>query len=69
MANVIEVSHLNAFYARDYDGYSEEDRVKDLVLDDNYFSNPSFLQEEHIETYDVFVALSSNDEINLADKI
>lgn len=31
---------------RDYDGYSEEDRVKDLVLDPDAFPNADLLQEE-----------------------
>jgi choice-of-anchor I-like protein/phytase-like protein len=32
--------------SRDYDGYSEEDRVKDLVLDPFSFSNADWLQED-----------------------
>jgi 2',3'-cyclic-nucleotide 2'-phosphodiesterase (5'-nucleotidase family) len=32
--------------ARDYDGYSEEDRVKDLVLDPTVFPNAEWLQED-----------------------
>lgn len=32
--------------ARDYDGYSEEERVKDLVLDPTAFPDAAFLQED-----------------------
>jgi len=32
--------------SRDYDGYSEEERVKDLVLNSNYYPNASALQAE-----------------------
>lgn len=32
--------------SRDYDGYSEEERVKDLILDEAYYSDAGFLQED-----------------------
>jgi len=32
--------------SRDYDGYSEEDRVKDLVLDSEMFPEAAFLQQD-----------------------
>ena len=32
--------------SRDYDGYSEEERVKDLVLNQNYYPNASTLQAD-----------------------
>jgi hypothetical protein len=34
--------------ARDYDGYSEEERVGDLTLDANFFANPSMLQADSV---------------------
>lgn len=34
--------------ARDYDGYSEEERVDDLILDETVYPNASFLQHDHL---------------------
>ena len=56
--------------ARDYDGFSEEDRVKDLVLDPTIFPNADELQlEENLGRLNITTTLGDTDGDGDYDKI
>lgn len=56
------VASANEGDARDYDGFSEEERIKDLVLDEDAFPDAEFLQEdENLGRLDVTTTLGDID--------